>query len=313
MGYLTKYGTQWGAVPQTAGNVFWVSPSDSYTSEGRAYSAADGNDGLSPERALRTIAQAHTNATASAGDVIMLLPGTHTSASNVAISKADLTFVGCHPSSRYVPQYRPSPNGGKVHWTSTVAGTGVTVTGADTNFVGIDFIPLTARTMVGFTTATRMKVIDCSITMSAAASTSTKGFVSTGTADGVTFSNLFVLNSIGAQGPCLDITGCTNLLIDYATVSCTTGSWAVGIQCGAGTQGIIRELDMSCSGTAITIGIDGTGVAANKSILMLNNRYGVSPGAGAVKNFTAAYVELVNNWYATVGGGAGFVISTVVA
>ena len=39
MGWLTKYGTQWGDVPQTFGNVYWVAPTTStsatYTVEGR--------------------------------------------------------------------------------------------------------------------------------------------------------------------------------------------------------------------------------------------------------------------------------------
>ncbi len=65
MGYVTKYGSFWGFVPQTSGNVHWVAPAATYTLEGRAYSASDGNDGLSPERALLTLNQAITNATAN--------------------------------------------------------------------------------------------------------------------------------------------------------------------------------------------------------------------------------------------------------
>jgi len=314
MSILTKYGTAWGHLPVMGGNVHFVSPSANYTLCGKSYTASDGNDGTSPESALLTPAQAISNATANAGDVIALLPGTHSSASNVAVNKAGLTFIAMHPYSYLNATLRSNPLATKVNWTSTLAGTAITVTAADTTFVGINFIPVTARTAVSFSgAAARMAVVDCGITLSAAASVSTKGFVASAGADSVTFSNLSVLNTIGAQGPALDLTGCTNFLLDHPTYLNTTGSWAVGVQFGAASQGMVREGDMACSGTAITIGYDGTGVAANKSIIFLNNRFGVSPGAGAIKNFTAAFAELVNNWFATVGGGAGFVIVTVVA
>ena len=55
MGYITKYGTIWGNIPNTGGRVFWVSPADTYTVDGKTYRASDNADGLSPERAKRTI------------------------------------------------------------------------------------------------------------------------------------------------------------------------------------------------------------------------------------------------------------------
>src|SRR3990167_10358801 len=100
MAALTHYGPLWGTVPETTGNVWWVSPADSYTAGGKSYVASDGNDGNDPRRALRTPAQAISNATADNGDVVMMLPGTHTSASQVALSKAGLAFVGAHPLTR---------------------------------------------------------------------------------------------------------------------------------------------------------------------------------------------------------------------
>ena len=76
MAYVTKYGTLFGKLPNQTGRVHFVAPSSSYTVDGRSYSASDDNDGLSPERALATITQAHTNITASAGETIFLLEGT---------------------------------------------------------------------------------------------------------------------------------------------------------------------------------------------------------------------------------------------
>ena len=314
MSLLTKFGSFWGDIPQTSGQIWWVSPSAAYTIENQAYAAADGNDGKSPDRALATITQAITNATASNGDVIILLPGTHTSAANVAINKAGLTFFALHPSARFSPFVRPNPLASKINWTSTFAGNAVTVTVADTTFVGINCIPVTARSFCGFSAAAaRMTVVDCALTMSAVASTSTKGFVASGAANLVSFINLSVLNTIGAQGPCLDLTGCTHFLVDKPTVLVDTGSWAIAAQMGAGSQGLIRDGSWNCSGTAMTIGIDGTGVAAAKAVVIQGNQVGVSPGAGFVKNFTSTDAEVGFNYIATIGAGTGGTLVTITA
>lgn len=319
MGWITKFGTQWGDVPQTFGQVIWVAPASPYTVEGRSYSSSDNNDGLSPERALATIGQAISNATASAGDVIMLLPGTHTSAATVTANKAGLTFVGCHPTARLGPNVRPYAPVSKVNWTSTFAGTGITLTAADCAFHGINFIPLTARTMLAGTTCPRTQFTDCSVTMSAAASTSTKGLVfSGGSSSFCNFQNCFFLDSIAtsAQGPCMDLTALDSFVVENCTIVCTgtSSAWAVAVQLGAGSSGIFRNNHISAMGAGtITIGVDGTSVAVANAVLFSNNFYGVSPGAGAVKNLTNADAGIVQNFYATIGAGAGFVIQTVTA
>ncbi len=317
MTYLTKYGTLWGSVPETSGSIFWVSPGDTYTVDSRSYGASDDADGLSPEKALRSIARAIAIATADAGDVIMLLPGTHTSATQVALSKSGLTFVAVDAGARIAPDLRPYAPNTKVNWTSTFAGTAVANTAADTTFVGINFIPVTARTFMTCIATPRNRWIDCSVTLSAAASTSTKGIVFSGAAGAFcSFTNCFLLNSVAtsAQGPALDLTAAANFVVQGCTIiqTGTSSAWAVAVQLGAGSSGIFRDNHISAVGVGtMTIGIDGTGVAVANAILSSNNFYGVSPGAGAIKNLTNANVNIVQSFYATVGGGAGFVISTV--
>lgn len=320
MGYITKFGTQWGDVPQTSGSIFWVAPgAGTYTVEGRAYSASDNNDGLSPERALATIGQAISNATASAGDIIMMLPGSHANAAVVNINKAGLTFIGVHPSARLSPDIRPYAAISKVNWTSTLAGAGIALTVADTTFVGINFIPVTAQSMMTAVTCPRTSFIDCSLTMSAAASTSTKGFVfSGGSSQFVNFQNCYILDSVAtsAQGPAIDLTGVADFVVENCTIVCkgTSSAWAVAVQLGAGSSGIFRNNHIAALGAGtITVGVDGTSVAVANAVLFSNNFYGVSPGAGAVKNLTNADGGIVQNFYATIGGGAGFVIQTVTA
>ena len=98
MAFVTKYGTYFGLVPNQVGRVHFVAPSASYTVDGRTYSASDDNDGLSPERALLTISQAYTNITASAGEVILLLEGTHSPSATVRLAKAGITIAGVRSS-----------------------------------------------------------------------------------------------------------------------------------------------------------------------------------------------------------------------
>ena len=99
MAFITKYGTYFGQVPVQLGRVHFVAPAASYTVDGRSYSASDDNDGLSPERALLTIDQAQTNATANAGEVVVLLEGTHAQTATLRLDKAGITYLGVRSSS----------------------------------------------------------------------------------------------------------------------------------------------------------------------------------------------------------------------
>ena len=114
MPYLTKYGTYFGSVPAQLGRVHFVAPSASYTVDGRSFAASDDNDGLSPERALLTLSQALTNITASAGEVIILLEGTHSPSATVRVQKAGITIAGVR-----------SPFGTDVVPSSAYSGTGL--------------------------------------------------------------------------------------------------------------------------------------------------------------------------------------------
>src|SRR3990167_6106419 len=151
MSYLTKAGLLWGQVPHTTGRVYFVSPGDTYTIAGRTYSASNDHDGLSPERALRTVAQAITNASASVGDVIVLLEGTHTVTATIAVSKAGLTFVGLSRDDLSDPDLftlRPL---------TILTSTGTTdellnITASNATFVNLTIRPTTATSAVTWQT-----------------------------------------------------------------------------------------------------------------------------------------------------------------
>jgi hypothetical protein len=137
-----------------------------------------------------------------------------------------------------------------------------------------------------------------------------------GSSANVHISNFTALNTIAtsAQGPALDITGVEQVVIEDSTflLTGTSSAWAVAIQCGSGTTGIMRRSTINALGAGtITVGIDGTGVTTANSFILENNRAGVSPGAGAAKNFDADSVSLVTNYLGTVHGGTGGTLWTV--
>ncbi len=317
MSFMTKYGQLWGQVPSTFGRVFWVSPAATQLVDGQVYSASDDNDGLSPDRPMRTLQAVINKTTASAGDVIMMFPGTFTSAAVVNLNKAGVTYVGIQSNFGISNARRNYAPGTKVNWTSTLAGAAAALTVADCTFVGINMIPVTAQTFMTAATCPRTAFIDCTVTLSAAASTSTKGIVfSGGSSAHVSFQNCYFIDSVAtsAQGPAVDLTGVDQFLFEDCIVLCkgTSSAWAVAIQLGAGSAGLFSRNYIGAQGAGtITIGIDGTGVAVANAVELNDNRYGVSPGAGATKNFDNTDVSLVNNYYGTIGAGAGYVIHTI--
>ena len=337
MGYLTKYGTLWGDVPETTGRIVWVAPALANSAstlgtyiDGRLIgSGNDSNDGLSPEKPLQTIDQAVTNALANAGsgyanDVIMLLPGTHynytlgntSTAKTVKLNCPGLTFVGVNPGFRQnenVRNYAPatavnmSGSGAMTSWALSVGGC---------SFIGINFVPVTAQTSMTGLTCPRTLFVDCTVTLSAAASTSTKGLIfSGGSSQYVGFSNCTFLNTVAtsAQGPALDLTALADFFMDSCNIilSGTSSAWAVAVQLGAASSGVVnRSLVSSRDLGTITVGFDGTGVAVAGAVLFSDCRTNVLPGAAFAKNWTATNATLVENRTATVGGGSGSTLIT---
>src|SRR3972149_5113990 len=96
---LTSYGRFTGNLPTALGSVFYVSPGDNYTVNGRSCSASDNYPGTDPAMALRTIARAMTYCTANQGDMIVLLPGAHSISASIAASVAGVTIIGMNSGS----------------------------------------------------------------------------------------------------------------------------------------------------------------------------------------------------------------------
>jgi hypothetical protein len=172
-------------VPVTSGNTWYVS----------SVSGNNGNDGLSPSSPKATLAGAISVATASNGDIILLMPGhalTITGAAGVSIAKAGLRIIGLgvggnRPTFTFTTavgaSFDISAANVAIENCRFVAGFDnitamVNVTGADVSFNGCEFITNTAAlgAAIGIltaATATRFRVENCLFTGSAANSGTT--------------------------------------------------------------------------------------------------------------------------------------------
>jgi len=322
--FLTKYGTLWGQLPHTTGSVYWVAPSDTYTVDGRAYTASNDNDGLSPERAVRTPNHVVTNlATANVGDVVALLPGTHTLTASVALNKAGLTFIGVP----YLPDPRVERGCASSPQTIlTISATDeiVNVTAADNAFINLVIRPITAATGINFTTAAnRLLFRDCLIDMKTPAGhASTRGIAATGATqapDRVVIQNCdFVEDNAGtSQGVAVEFAATTNLRFErntvYKELAASSAAWAVAVQFQDNCTGIVRDNDVMCvggaAGDAITKGFNGVTHTSAAAILFARNYKGVNVTL-LFDDWAAADVDLANNYTATVAGGTGGTLIT---
>ena len=322
MGYITKVGTIWGQVPTTAGRIFWVAPAASYTVEGRSYTASDNNDGLSPERALLTVDYAVGLTSANVGDVVVLLPGAHTSAATVTLDTAGITVTG-------VPGSNPGPNlystSGPARnrcsiTNSATAGFIFTVSADDVEIAWLDLIPVAAgwRGIYAQAGADRLYVHDCTFSMIAAAATSTYGIalgtLATGVVEDCVVRNCLFISGSSAQssanGPgVVAIATAYGLSIDSCTFTMKgTAAWAIAVQSlSAGTtNAVIRDCDFLNSSTAATEGITTAVNTTGSTIDGAWQMYRCYVSAGTDVATASAIVDIVlaETYLASSGGGA---------
>lgn len=286
MAFLTKYGTQWGVLPMTTGKVLFVAP----TSTGAAsiggnygdesFTGNDGNDGLSPQRPLATVSQAYSLATANQGDIIVLLPGTHTLTAQLTIAKAGLTIMGL-------------PVGGSPHFRSASLTTSasdeiILVSAARVTFKDINFISVTAQAAVEFdNSGDHLSFINCSFDMyTAAASTATMGIQSLATSSGN--KGLYLENcyfeTLGAQGPYLDLNDCVSVRIvntDFRHTGAT--ALADGLVSATGAVDVVLKDCNFINGTSavMTDAVDWTGNTDDASLQLIRCTIGLGSGINA--------------------------------
>src|SRR3990167_1399514 len=217
MASLTKYGSFWGSIPVTAGRGFWVAPAADYIVDGTHYPASDENDGLTPQKALRTVNRAwDALVTANVGDVIVLLPGAHSAANtagtatSVAADIAGVTMMG-------LPCGKGNPYRKRTTLTCAAADETVNVTAADIEISNITFLGDVLNTgspNLDFSSAAhRLYIHDCTVDVTAqTANTGIDGFSALGAAANVTIENC-VFHIDDAFGPALDMSGNLDSLV----------------------------------------------------------------------------------------------------
>lgn len=89
-------GAYWINTDKPGGRVYFVGGGTTAAKgkTGSGIGASDTYDGLTPERPLATISQAHTLTTSGRGDTIVVLPGNVTLTSTLTISNDDVTLMG---------------------------------------------------------------------------------------------------------------------------------------------------------------------------------------------------------------------------
>lgn len=325
MALLTKYGSFWGYLPMTSGRIWWVAPAASYVLEGQTLPASNDNDGLSPERAFRTLAYAvlatRSNA-AVAGDVIVLLPGLHTNTATVTVTTAGLIITGI-PGSIPRPGTR-MPGAGKRNISrignTTTAGTTIDVAADDVEIAYLHFAVATQGQGVNNNIGSdRTLIHDCTFSMQGTASVTTYGIAFgsavTGVAEDVEIRHCYFqsgatavsgANGAGVAGLCTVI----GLTIENSTFELKgTAAWANAItMASAGGLGVaIRDCDFinpTSATTVITTAINTTGQTIDGST-QVHRCY---VGAGTDGATASAMVDIVLTECYTANSSGGTII-----
>ncbi len=313
MSFLTKYGTLWGAIPITSGRIFWVAPSTSYTVDGRTYVGSDGNDGLSPERALITVNRAMDLVTADVGDIIVLLPGSHSWSATQTIDVAGVKVLGLpggpidpHEHGTRTTRYDASV-------TTTASAAVFTVTAARCEIAYLHVVPLAAQAGIDLAAADA-NIHDLTWNMTTATDTATFGISVTGASARPRFSNHYVYVEDN-QGPflrCASATGGMDggVLQRSMVVLAGTTAWDDVVEITTGVDNFtIRDCDfVHSSGAIMTDVVDVTGNTSDHAVLVMRCMHAV---AGDLTEATATSdIQLCNNYIATIQGGTGGTLST---
>lgn len=321
MGYITKYGSFWGLLPQTAGRIFWVADAASYTVEGRTYTASDANDGLSPERAFLTVDYAVGQTTANEGDVIVLLHGSHSVSATIAVDVAGITITGL-PGATPIPGSRSTsrgPNRRSSITSTQTAGIIFTVSADDVEIAHLDLQPPAAggRGISVNTAADRLYVHDCSIIMDATASTTTYGITwpadVTGVSADARINNCYFQSGLsgasGANGPAVNVLGTVRgMVVENSTFELKgTAAWADAILASVDTSEMtIRDCDFitpKAAGTVMTDAIDVTGLADGAGSVKVFRCY-FTEGSDAFEATATLDITAAENYLSTATGGA---------
>lgn len=299
--YRSRNGMFSGMEVETPGKVHFVVPTTAYDADftvAMAASWARENNQL----VFDSFKLAHDAAVDGRGDVIVLLPGTHTVATaSIAMSKTGVRVFG--PEAWF---------GRKVHRPSAVLTTSVTadqianVTAPDVGFYGVTIQPITASAGIDLSAAANyFQMIDCHFDLNTpAVNTATVGVAALGAATGVLIQGCSALSD-GAQGNCIVATALVDSVIRDCVFEHNAGTWASCIITGAGTKGLLIEhCRFDSTGTAMTVGINGTGADQARGVFIRYCDFGNLVTVG-VDNYNATMAQINECYKAGVGATDG--------
>lgn len=311
MGYLSKFGTLWGAVPLTTGRVFWVAPS-SYYVDGRSYSASDNNDGLSPERALASINQFVTLAIADAGDICMVLPGSYTISTTITLSKAGIKVFGV-PGGEVEMHERGTRTS---RYSAALTGSGVdifTVTAARVEIAFLHLVPASAKAGINLA-ADDFNAHNLTWNITTAANTATFGISVTGASARPRLANNYVYVQDN-QGPFLRCASATagmdgGALMRSRIILAGTTAWDDVVEITTGVDNFdVVDIDFMCSsGGLITNCVNVTGNTNDHGVAVRRCMHPV--GTTLTAATATSDIVLCNNYIATIKGGTGGTLTT---
>ena len=306
MPFLTRQGSIWGSLPLMTGRVFYVAPS-SYTLEGRTYSSSDDNDGLSPEKALRTVNQFVTNATADVGDTCIII-GANTFTATQTISKAGLRIFGI-PGGPVDPHEHGTRTTRFESTVTTSASAAVfTVTAARTEIAYLHVVPVAGQAGIDLAAADA-NIHDLTWLITTAANTATFGISVTGASVRPRISNQYVYVADN-QGPflrCASATGAMDGGVFQRSVVVLAGdtAWDDAIEITTGVDNFtIRDNDfIGSSGAVYTDVIDVTGNTNDNGVTIIRNIFPVS--SDVTQETATSDIALANNVIAQIQGVSG--------
>ena len=311
MSALNMYGLLWGDLPLSTGRVFWVAPA-SYTVAGKTYESSDNNDGLSPFRALRTVNQAVTNATADVGDNIIII-GANTFTATQTISKAGLKIFGL--PGGYVNSQEHGTRTTRYTTTVTTSASAAvfTVTAARTEIAFLHIVPVAGQAGIDLAAAD-VNLHDLTWNISTAANTATFGISVTGASARPRIANNYVYVSDN-QGPFLRCAAAAagmdgGALIRSRIVLAGSTAWDDVVEITTGVDNFeIADTDFMCSsGALITTCVNVTGNTNDHGVRVMRCMHPVST---TLTTATATSdIVLCNNYIATIRGGTGGTLTT---
>lgn len=295
-----KFGAMEAVIP---GKVHYVAPTTAYAAGFTVAQAAswarDTNQFVYDSFKL-----AHDACVDGRGDAIVLLPGVHTVATaSIAMSKSGVKVFGPEAWMGR-PVYKPSA----ILTTSVTGDEIANVTAPDCGFIGVTIRPITASDAIDLSVAADGFLIDqCLFDLyTPAVNVATVG-LTLAAAENITIRNSRFISD-GAQGNAIVATGAIDSIIEGNMIYNTAGTWASAILCGAATSGLFIVMNRIDSyGTALTVGVNGTGANTANGVKCEDNRFG-SLVTVPIDNFSAGTCSLSENYDSGVGATDGGVL-----